>query len=140
MIATILTLLGLNKAWATVIEFVAVGVIVAGVVIYVMALREKAHKYDTLHAQVTALEQKYQCKSDLAVCLAERDTAAANEQARLQKLAVAERSRADELNKKLLLDSQATMEAIEKSTAEDGPLPAIMQQEWDRERAARGVK
>lgn len=140
MIATVLSFLGLNKVSAVVIELVVFAAVVAGVCFYVAHLHEKAAKYDVLYAQVVTLEHKYACAAALPICLAGRDEAAAKEQARLQTLATQERQRAEELNTKLMFDSNKTIQAIEQSTAQDGALPAIMQQEWDRERAERGEK
>ena len=151
MLASALTLLGINQTAAKVIEAVIFAVVIACAVVYVMSLRETAHKYDTLYAQVTGLEQKYGCQQRMAsqrqlpACLEAREKDAEIERtAALNKVLASSVNVAAQLDKattatlSLQTDTDAWVAAA--PTADDGDLPRVVTDYWERERARRGMK
>ena len=140
LIATALTWTGLSKRAATLIELALIATALVGLGLYLAHLKHRSDAYGDLLAEQKRLESKYACKQPLEACLAARDALAAGKQSELQDAALRQRAWVEQQNLKVFVDSQKGLDAIEKSTAQDGPVPPIMREQWDRERAARGVR
>lgn len=130
----------------------AVGALaIASLVIWVMHLREKAHDYDVLRADVTALEADYGClerppaERALPACLAARDRDAARVLAavndRLRTVAAEAQAKLDAANERAAAD-QLVIEALISGAppGDDGAVPKVLLDTWSRVRSQRGAK
>lgn len=151
MIATALSLLGVNQAVARIVEFLAVAVIAAALAIWIMHLRERSAAYGVLLEQHRALEAKYGCvkrppnERDLAACLSAREAEAARAaQAEIQRQrdeAAKAQADLDAAAAKAADDTRATDDFIDHAAVtEDGAVPKVLLDTWARARKARGAQ